>query len=110
MTNTEESTKNLSGIHPVGRAVLISPYDQDLGISKIFIPETVRERTMMVETRGKVIECGPETWKTESRPRAKVGDVVIISRYTGAIVIGPLDKKVYRMVNDEDIFCVLEVE
>lgn len=102
-------TTNPSGLRPVGRAVLLEPYEPEFHATLIFVPETVREKTMMIENRGLVIELGSECWKTESCPRAKVGDKVMISRYTGAILIGPLNKKVYRMVNDEDIFCVLEV-
>jgi co-chaperonin GroES (HSP10) len=92
----------------VGRAVLLEPYEPEIMAGKIFIPATVRERTMMVETRAVVIAVGPIAWKGEPVPRAMVGDKVLITKYCGAILIGPKDEKQYRMVNDEDIFARIE--
>lgn len=33
---------------------------------------------------------------------------MLVQKFTGAIVKGPLDGKLYRIVNDEDIFCQIE--
>lgn len=100
--------KNPSGLHPLGLAVLVKPYEPEIKKSVIEIPDTVKERTAMVETRAIVIEAGPEAWRDESKPRARPGDKVLISRFAGVMAIGVKDGERYRIVNDRDIFCGLE--
>ena len=107
-TMTPPKPLNPSGLHPVGRAVLVQAYEPEISAGVIHIPSTVRERTMMVETRAIVLEIGSECWKTESQPRAWVGDKILISKYCGAILTGPQDGLQYRMVNDEDVFARIE--
>jgi len=96
---------NTSGLHPKCRAVLVEPVETELASSTIIIPETARERAMMVEVFAKVIEVGPEAWKEEKTPRAYPGDKVLVSKWCGHITQGPKDGKLYRLVNAEDIFC-----
>lgn len=100
--------KNESGLRPLGFAVLVEPYEPELRRSVIAIPETISDRSKMVETRAIVIEVGPEAWNDESKPRARPGDKVIISRFAGAMVYGVKDGKSYRMVNANDIYCQIE--
>ncbi|MDX2059931.1 MAG: hypothetical protein SFV24_19130 [Gemmatimonadales bacterium] len=102
--------ENKSGLRPLGHAVLVKPYEPEIKKSTIVIPETVRERTAMVETRAVVLDIGPEAWKGESVPRATVGDKVLISKFAGVIVKGTADGDTYRMVNDLDIYCKIEQE
>lgn len=99
---------NPSGLRPLGVAVLVKPYEPELRKSMIEIPDTVRERTGMVETRAIVIEVGPEAWSDEPKPRARPGDKVLISRFSGVMANGIKDGERYRIVNDRDIFCALE--
>lgn len=100
------STKmNTSGLHPKGRAVLVEPVETELASTTIIIPETARERAMMVEVHAVVVEVGPEAWKEERVPRAVSGDKVLVSKWCGHITQGPRDGKLYRLVNAEDIFC-----
>ena len=101
---------NKSGLKPLGYAVLVKPYEPELKKSLIAIPETVRERTAMVETRALVLDIGPEAWNGEGTPRAAVGDKVLISKFAGVIVKGTADGETYRMVNDRDIYCKIEQE
>jgi len=101
---------NSSGIVPVGRAVLVEPYEPEIKKSVIALPETVQERTTMAEVRAVVIAIGATAWEDESQPRAAVGDKVLITKFAGTIVIGTKDQKRYRIVNDRDIFCKIEVE
>ena len=96
--------KNTSGLHPKGRAVLVEPVETELKSSSIIIPETARERSMMVEVNALVIEIGPEAWKEEKDPRAYIGEKVLVSKWCGHITTGK-DGKLYRLVNAEDIFC-----
>lgn len=99
---------NKSGLHPLGVAVLVEPYEPEAKSSMIVMPATVQERSLMVETRGVVIEVGPWAWHDEPAPRAKPGDKVIFSKFTGAIMQGTKDGKTYRMLNDRDIYCQIE--
>lgn len=100
--------KNESGLRPKGHAVLVEPYEPEIKKSVIAIPETVRERTKMIETRAIVIEVGPEAWNDEAKPRAAPGDRVLISKFAGAMAQGTRDGKTYRLVNANDIYCGLE--
>lgn len=95
---------NPSGLEPLGHAVLVAPYEPEFKKSIIEIPITVRMRTQMSETRAIVIAIGPEAWAGEQAPRAKVGDKVMITRFAGAMLTGPKDDKIYRMVNDRDLW------
>jgi co-chaperonin GroES (HSP10) len=99
---------NQSGIRPVGRAVLVEPYEAEKLSSIIAIPDSVKGRMDMLETRCVVIEAGPAAWSDESQPRAKPGDKVMITKFGGALLQGVKDGRTYRMVNDRDIYCVIE--
>jgi co-chaperonin GroES (HSP10) len=101
---------NKSGLKPLGHAVLVEPYEPEVKKSVIELPDTVKERTAMVETRAIVIDVGPMAWEDEKRPRAKVGDKVLISQFAGTMAKGVADGKTYRLVNDRDIFCRIEDE
>jgi co-chaperonin GroES (HSP10) len=101
---------NKSGLKPLGRAVLVQPYEPEKKASLIELPETVKERTVMVEQRAVVIEAGPAAWEDESEPRAKPGDKVLITKYAGHMCEGTADGKLYRLVNDRDVFCRIGVE
>lgn len=104
---------NPSGLRPAGRAVLVLPYEPELDRarreSRLIIPETVRESTMMLENRAIVVAVGGAAWDDEREPRAKVGDLVLITKFAGFVSLGA-DGKIYRLVNDRDIFCVIEKE
>ena len=112
MTTTAPKTlvKNTSGVRALGHAVLVEPYEPEIRSSVIVIPDTVGDRTKMAETRAIVIAVGPCAWDDEPEPRAKPGDKVLIVRYAGVVVRGTADGKFYRMINDRDIFCQIEIE
>lgn len=97
-----------SGLNPLGCAVLVEPYEPEIKKSSLVIPETVQERTVLVETRAIVRAIGPEAWKGESVHRAREGDKVMITRFAGYMLKGTKDGKQYRLVNDIDIFCRIE--
>ena len=106
--------KNESGLKPLGMAVLVLPYEPELDKAKaqslIVIPETVAERTQMVENRAIVVEAGPHAWHDEPTARALPGDKVLLTKFAGHMVKGTKDGVMYRLVNDRDIFCAIEVE
>lgn len=104
------SRLNKSGLTPLGHAVLVEPYEAQKKESVIVMPDTVKERHLMVETRAIVLEIGPEAWYDEKKPRVAEGDHVLITAYAGTVAKGPNDGKTYRLVNDRDIFCQIQPE
>ena len=102
--------KNESGLRPLGRAVLVKPYEPELRKSIIEIPQTAQERATMLETRAIVVEVGPSAWDDEKAPRAKPGDKVLLTMHAGRMAVGPADGVQYRIVNDRDIFAGLTKE
>lgn len=101
---------NQSGLEPLGVTVLVRPYEPEFKKSIIKIPTTVRMRTQLAETRAIVVAIGPEAWKDEANPRAQVGDKVMITRFAGAMLTGPLDEEIYRIINDRDLFCRISAD
>lgn len=102
--------KNVSGLKPLGRAILVEPYEPERANALIVMPDSVKVRTMMVEQRAVVVEVGPECWKEEGQPRAKVGDLVLISAMAGYMAEGTADGCQYRFVNDRDVFAAITEE
>lgn len=98
---------NKSGIHPLGRAVLVKPYTPEIKRGLIELPPEVLSRTIQLDQRAIVIEIGPMAWRDEL-PRAKFGDKVMVSKFAGALIVGPKDGEQYRIVNDNDIFASIE--
>ena len=101
---------NESGLKPLGRAVLVEPFEPETKKSVIAIPDSVQERLTLVETRAIVVEVGAACWLEEPTPRAKPGDKVLISKFAGAMAKGTKDGKQYRLVNDRDIYCGIEAD
>lgn len=100
---------NESGLYPKGVAILVRPYEVQEKTSAIVLPETVRAREVMAETRAVVIAIGPEAWKDESQARAQIGSHVMLTRFAGIMAVGPKDGVQYRLINDRDIFCEIDI-
>lgn len=101
---------NESGLKPLGRAVLVRPYEPEVRSSILHIPDSVRENQQMVEQRAVVVEVGDNCWCDEPAPRAKAGDKVLVSKFAGFMARGTRDGEQYRFINDRDIFAAIEVE
>lgn len=115
---------NPSGLQPAGHAILLTPYEPDFDsarLSGLVIPDALRNNSIMVEMRARVVAVGEmayrkdhQTWLTRLltpyRPRCRPGDKIMIQKFSGAVCVGPLDGKQYRMVNDEDVFCRIAEE
>jgi len=112
LTNCKEKLKmlNMSGLEPLGRAVLIRMYDAAPKGGLIEIPPEVQERSSVMENRAEVIAVGHEAWADEEQPRATPGDHVIVTKMAGFVTRGPADGELYRLVNDRDIFCRITKE
>lgn len=101
---------NKTGLKPLGHAVLVEAYEPEIKKSILAIPETASERLQMTETRAVVLAIGANAWAEEPERRAEVGDRVLISRFAGVQVKGTADGKNYRIINDRDIYCKIEVD
>lgn len=104
--------ENLSGLKPLGVAVLVKPYEPERKGGLIQIPAHVASRVSMVDNRAIVVDVGPDAWRDESVARAVPGDHVLITKFAGFMVSGDdtLDGEAYRLVNDRDIFCRISVK
>lgn len=105
--------ENKSGLRPLGKAVLVIPYEPEVKKSVIAIPDNIRQNLQTLETRGIVLAIGDDAWSDESKPRAAIGDKVLLSRLAGVMAKGTAkghENTLYRLVNDRDIFCQIEVE
>lgn len=100
--------ENRTGLRPLGVAVLIEPFEPERRVGKIVIPENVSDRTTMLENRARVIAVGPAAWHDEPTPRAQPGDIVLVTKFAGAMAKSPVDGKVYRFVNDRDIYAGMD--
>lgn len=98
---------NESGLEPRGVAVLIQTYEPERKGALIEIPDSVKGRMDMVDSRAQVIAVGPHAWHDEGSPRAIPGDKVLVTKYAGFMAKGPKDGRMYRLVNDRDIFCAI---
>lgn len=98
---------NASGIRPKGHAVLGLPYEAPKKDSRIVLPDTVKERTQMLQDRIRVIAIGAACWNDEPTPRARIGDLVLIPYMSGRMVRGK-DGVLYRMINDRDVIAEVE--
>jgi co-chaperonin GroES (HSP10) len=86
----------------------VSPYEFKTEL--VAIPDNVKERQSLLENRVVVIEAGAAAWSDEEQPRAYPGDKVMVTKYAGHEVTGTADGKPYRLVNDRDIFCQINIE
>jgi len=100
--------KNNSGWRPVGHAVLVKAMELEEKQSSIHIPKAVRESAATGEMMGVVVALGADCWNGEGEtPRATVGDIVLVTRYSGGILSGS-DGATYKMVPDHAIYAVKE--
>lgn len=97
---------NQSGLAPLGRAILVEPFEPERRASVIALPDSVLETERMLDVKVRVIELGPECYPEEA-DRCKPGDVVFIAKLSGFKARGPKDGKMYRLVNDRDVFALI---
>jgi len=102
---------NNSGLKPLGRAVLVKPYEvEEVSSGGIILPDMVRNKDQLAEQRAIVIEVGEAAWEDEKTPRAQPGDKIIYSKYAGYVAIGTADGEKYRVINDRDVFLKITKE
>lgn len=99
---------NNSGYRPVGKAVLLRAFELSEKRSRIHVPEDVLMSSATCDTQGIVVAIGPDCWNGPNEtPRAKIGDKVLITKFSGGMLTGS-DGFVYRMIPDHAIYAVKE--
>lgn len=100
---------NTSGLVPLGHAVLVRPYEPEIQVGKIHIPDNVRLTMQSLDQRAEVIAVGPLAWNGEEA-RAKPGDRVLVTKFAGFVAGTTLTKdgQTYRIINDRDVFCRID--
>lgn len=102
--------ENKSGLRALGKAVLIKPYTPERKGGLIELPDFAQSRLALADNRAIVVQVGDDAWSDEPKPRAKPGDKVLVTKFAGFMAVGTADGEQYRLVNDRDIFCAIEIE
>ncbi len=76
----------------------------------IIMTDSTVKADQMAEQRAVMVEAGPLAWSAEPQPRALPGEKLLFSKWAGYALKGPADGQDYRVVNDADIFMVIESE
>ncbi len=105
---------NTSGIRPTEYKVVILPKEvEEKSKGGIYIPETTKEREQFAQQEGVIVAASPLAFTYASKAEwgdavaPQVGDRVSYAKYSGAVIKGR-DGKDYRVVNDKDIYAVLD--
>ena len=80
--------------------------------SGIYISESLIERNQMSEVEGTLVACGDFAFYdliVNNKFYPKIGDKVYFKRHSGILHYGD-DDKVYRIINDQDIYASKEEE
>jgi len=96
-------------IKPCGHRVLVRPDEVADKRGHLYVPASTREREQYAQIFGTVVEIGPNAWKAfdSGEPWCKVGDRVAIAKYGGFVIEDPETKEQFRLLNDEDITCIV---
>lgn len=107
---------NNSGWRAQGQAVLLLAIELAERRNMIAVPQTAAMSSAGADTEGLVVDIGPDCWKGRvgqnpnspyETPRAKIGDRVLFTKYTGGVINGK-DGQVYRMIPCHAIYAVAE--
>jgi len=76
--------------------------------SGLYIPPAARERLDLSSVEGTIVGMGPQAFKAfgDGSMQANVGDVIKFAKFCGADF--DEDGVKYRIMNDEDVLCVVK--
>jgi co-chaperonin GroES (HSP10) len=96
-------------IKPCGHRVVVRPDEISDKRGALYVPASTREREQYAQIFGEIVAIGPQAWQAfgDGVPWAKVGDRVAIAKYGGFVIEDPETKEQFRLLNDEDITCVI---
>ena len=103
--------ENSSGIHPVGRRILVIPTEvEDKTASGIILSSvSENERSQMANTTGVVVELGEDAYTDFTEKWCSPGDKVVYAKYAGLLYLGK-DGRKYRVMNDTDVAATLDAD
>jgi len=131
MTKTAKQFSNESGIHPILNRVVVRPdVIEEKTEGGIVVPDSVADQHQMAQATGTLIAVGPDAYihsRTEVHrvidntmrlmelrisgydpsKTPKPGDRIQFAKYGGLVNIGK-DGDEYRVLNDEDITCLVD--
>ena len=97
--------ENNSGWDPVGHAVLLRAFELDSIRGMIHIPDEVKLSSATCDSQGIVVAIGADCWNgPNEHPRAKLGDKVLITKFSGGMLPIGKDGYAYRMIPDHAIY------
>lgn len=92
-----------------GWTLLVKVDDIPKSQGLIEMPPDVITRKELAETRGTVLSIADAAWSDEPKPRCGVGDRILFRQYAGEMLdVEGQDK--FRIINDKDVYAVLERE
>lgn len=108
---TIEMQKNTSGLRPAGHRVVVLPIEKERKTeSGIILTDPYADREDMAQVQAWIIAIGPSAWGDQKGGSwARVGDKVLIAKFSGLYHTGPDDRK-YRVINDLDVVAVVTDE
>lgn len=102
---------NQSGIVPTRFVVLVEPDEEpEFTSGGLMLPRQYRDPRNAAAVTGRVIDIADEAFSFIADPttrRPQVGDRIAFTKYAGMAIHGA-DKKLYKLMNDEDISGILE--
>jgi co-chaperonin GroES (HSP10) len=96
-------------IRPAGHRILVMPEVVDEKEGSIWLAPETRKHMGDAQIYGKVVSLGTNAFKAfdDGDPWCREGDRVAFAKYGGFNIMDPKDKKLYRLLNDEDICAVI---
>jgi chaperonin GroES len=98
-------------LKPAGHRVLVKVDEvESQTAGGIYIPKTIAEKQTEANIFGTLVAVGPNAWKAfdDGEAWAEVGDKVAFAKYGGFVIEDPETKEVFRLLNDEDITCIIK--
>ncbi len=101
------SVTNEAGLEPVGHFLVVRMEEaEETSAGGILLPQDVRDREEMSGIRATIIAIGPEAWSDKPSPWARVGDRVMISKFSGQLWKVGNTKYRYRVITDLSIAAI----
>ena len=98
-----------AGIKPCGNRIVVYPIPKERKTaSGIVIPDEFANREDLAQIEAVVVDIGGTCWANDE-PWCKVGDIVLIAKYSGYVRKGK-DMRDYRVINDKDVVAIIEDE
>ena len=101
---------NKSGIKPQSFRVLVEPLVvEETTKGGLILPQDVKQKDEWAQTRGTIVEMGPEAFDDYKGQSPAIGDLIFFNRYAGANTrVDGNDGQEYWIIKDTDILATIE--